>query len=179
VASFAGIFGDGLTASSKSFRASAQGVHVRGFLSLAGHPTKAHQYLFVNGHHIAKSELYEVVGEAYMVANVFGREIGDDEESAARGEMALQNSGKKESAKSKSCFPVFVLHLEMPRSDVDHSLEPLKNSVMFKVSGSPVSHLHWGQALIATSVGCYIGSKCSRKRGEECSPIRGGFIAEI
>lgn len=69
-----------------------------------------------------------------MTANVFGREIGADEESAARGEMALQKSGKKGTLRAKSCFPVFVLHLEMSRSEVDHSLEPLKNSVMFKVS---------------------------------------------
>ena len=134
LSTFASLFGEDLTASSKSFRASAQGVHVRGFLSLKGYPTKAYQYLFVNGHSLAKSELCKVIEDAYTAANVFAQEAGDDEVDADRGEMALQKSGKKGFTRTRTCHPVFVLHLQLPKSEVDHSLTPLKNSVMFKVS---------------------------------------------
>lgn len=133
LATFASLFGDGLTVSSKSFRASAQGVHVRGFLGFTGFPTKAHQYIFVNGHLIAKSELCDVVADAYTAANVFAQEVTDDGDGADRGEMILQKSGKKGSTRTRTCHPVFLLHFELPKSEVDHSLESLKNSVMFKV----------------------------------------------
>lgn len=172
LATFANLFGDGLTVSSKSFRASAQGVHVRGFLSFTGYPTKAHQYIFVNGHLIANSELCDVIADAYTAANVLAQEVADDEDGADRGEKTLQKSGKMGSTRTRACHPVFLLHLELPKSKTDHSLEPLKNSVMFKVGPGFIPSTCLDEVLIRYLAGCQIGTKYFGERCAKCSTIR-------
>lgn len=120
-----------------------------------------------------------MVVQACTTANVFGQEIADEEDAVVRGEMALQKSGKKGSTmRSGTCHPVFLLHLELARSEVDHSLEPLKNSVMFKASRES-DIMFRVEALIHTRLERRPGSKCSEKCGEERSPISGIHAAQI
>jgi DNA mismatch repair ATPase MutL len=125
VMAFSNIFGSSLTASTKSFRASARGIHLRGFVSFTGHPTKTHQYLFVNGHRIAQSGIMDVVREVYRIANVLAQEM-DEEEIGPRG-------GKKVVTKTQNLHPVFLLHLSLPEDEMDLGMEPLKSIVLFKV----------------------------------------------
>lgn len=129
VVTFSNIFGSSLTASSKSFRASARGIYLRGFVGFTGHPTKTHQYLFVNGHRITQSGVLDVVREAYRSANVLAQEM-DEEEIGPRG-------GKKVVTKTQNLHPVFLLHLSLSKDELDLGLEPMKNIVLFKVGRFP------------------------------------------
>ncbi|KAJ9094452.1 hypothetical protein QFC21_005991 [Naganishia friedmannii] len=117
---FAALFGAALTESSKSFRASSHGIQVRGFISFTGHPTRAHQYVFVKGCCMEQSELVEVVEGIYKRYGVLVSE--EDEEGrhgAARGE-----GGK---GAQRSMKPVFLLHLIVPASETDAGLGPLND----------------------------------------------------
>lgn len=125
-ATFGNVFGTAHTVSSKSFRAAALGIHLRGLISFTGHPTKAHQYVFVNGHRITRTGICGVIREAYKSANVLAEEM-DEEEAEQR------RTGNRGSTRLHSLHPVFLLHLKLPREDLDHGLEPLKHSVLFKV----------------------------------------------
>lgn len=157
VMTFASIYGSSLTASSKSFRASARGIHLRGFLGFTGHPNKTHQYLFVNGHRIDQSGIMDVVREVYRNANVLTRDMDDEEEIGPRG-------GKRVVTKSYSLHPVFLLHLSLPRDEVDLGLEPLKSIVLFKVGHFPRLSIH----SLKPSAGRSVGSKGRQKHREEC-----------
>lgn len=67
-----------------------------------------------------------MVREVYRSANVLAQEMDDEEENHQRG----ANRGV---TKPHSLHAVFLLHIKLPGEEVDHGLEPLKSSVLFRV----------------------------------------------
>lgn len=135
---FATLFGGALTESARSFRASSHGIQVRGFISFTadGHPTRAHQYVFVNGRYVEQSDLAEVVEDMFKKYRVFDSEEEEDDgrrSVAARGDRA---GGK---GVGRSVKPVFLLHLTVPTSETDGT-SSLKDVPISKVRCHPVYH---------------------------------------
>jgi hypothetical protein len=69
--------------------------------------------------------------------------------------------------------PVFLLHIRLPKQEIDHGLEPLKSSVLFKVRPVSSSSPHGIGAHSMVPVGRGLGTKGSQKRSEECLKICG------
>lgn len=104
---FSALFGAALIENSKSFRASSHGIQVRGFISFTGHPTRAHQYVFVNGCYIEQSELGTVVQDIFKKYGIL-----DSEEDEGGRYGVMRGDGVRSAGKILK--PVFLLHLTVP-----------------------------------------------------------------
>ncbi|KAJ9104252.1 hypothetical protein QFC19_004069 [Naganishia cerealis] len=129
VETFARLFGLALTETAKSFRASSQGIQIRGFVSFVGHPTRAHQYIFINGNHVEILEMRELVEDIFKSHGILDSQEDDKYECGLEGRDRGKLSGK---ISRQSMKPVFLLHLMLPKSELIHGLRPLGDSSHLK-----------------------------------------------
>ncbi|KAJ7044715.1 hypothetical protein C8F04DRAFT_1069288 [Mycena alexandri] len=109
-------------------------LRLKGFISLDGAYSKAHQFIYINRHPISFCELHHAI-DSRFASSSFGKHAFDDS-----GETSVRSTVRRSPRKTEK-KPVYVLDLSVPPQQIDNCLEPAKAAVHLRNKGTVVTLL--------------------------------------
>ncbi|BEI84001.1 hypothetical protein CcaverHIS002_0406050 [Cutaneotrichosporon cavernicola] len=122
---FRGIYGHASVERVLKIRVSSGDRRMDGFISLEGAFTKAHQHLYINGYSVASSELRKLIERRFAASQFSALSNNLDDGSAAP-------TKKRPSPRRLERFPVYVLNISLPSSEVDAAYDARKSTIGYK-----------------------------------------------
>ncbi|KZW04185.1 hypothetical protein EXIGLDRAFT_737842 [Exidia glandulosa HHB12029] len=123
---FRRIYGRALAENVEEINVGAEGLRLKGFISLDGAPSKSHQFMFVNNHPVSSSELSKTVDTTFA-HSTFAKHAYEES-----GKFTPEKPHQRRSPRKQEKHPVYVLNLTMPSTAFDNCLEPSKSVMSFK-----------------------------------------------
>ncbi|BEJ14983.1 hypothetical protein CspHIS471_0407500 [Cutaneotrichosporon sp. HIS471] len=125
---FRGIYGHASVERVQKIRVSSGDRRMDGFISLEGAFTKAHQHLYINGYSVASSELRKLIERRFAGSQFAAMSNNLTDDSAAP-------TKKRPSPRRLERFPVYVLNISLPSSEVDAAYDARKSTIGYKEPG--------------------------------------------
>ncbi|WVO14449.1 hypothetical protein L204_102083 [Cryptococcus depauperatus] len=119
------LYGSALVRHVQNVRVTSGDRRVDGFISVYGDISKTHQYLFINGHHIDRGDLHELIARQFAKSKFTIFALSGEHEEAGY-------TASKRSPRRLERHPVYVLNVTLPFSELDMSYEPKKRTVGYK-----------------------------------------------
>ncbi|KAJ7741084.1 hypothetical protein B0H16DRAFT_1565880 [Mycena metata] len=141
-------------------------LRLKGFISLDGAYSKAHQSIYINRHPISFCELHQTI-DSRFASSSFGKHAFDDS-----GETSVRSTVRRSPRKTEK-KPVYVLDISVPPQQIDNCLEPAKAAVHLRNKGTVMTLLastiqgflvRHGFAVEPKATGRHLGSPSPRKR---------------
>ncbi|KAF4619993.1 hypothetical protein D9613_005289 [Agrocybe pediades] len=127
---FRHLFGSALVEHIEDIHEIEESLTMEGFISLSGAPSKLYQFLYINRHPVAVSDLNRTI-EAQFASSSFGKNALDEGGKSDMPHSTIRRSPRKSEKK-----PVYVLNIIVPPTDVDNYLDPNKSVVQFRDKSS-------------------------------------------
>ncbi|KAH7105604.1 hypothetical protein BKA62DRAFT_690292 [Auriculariales sp. MPI-PUGE-AT-0066] len=126
LATFRRLYGRALAEEIEEINVGADGMRIKGFVSLHGAASKMHQFLYVNRHPADVPDLARSI-DGVFARSTFGKHAFEDE-----GKYTPERPEQRRSPRKLEKHPIFVLDISVPPTDVDNCLEPAKLTIKFK-----------------------------------------------
>ncbi|GMK53822.1 hypothetical protein CspeluHIS016_0104080 [Cutaneotrichosporon spelunceum] len=122
---FRGMYGHASVERVQKIRVSSGDWRVDGFISLEGAFTRTHQHLYINGYSVDSSELRKLIERRFAASqfSAMSNSLTDESEAPTK---------KRSSPRRLERFPVYVLNITLPSSDVDAAY---KSTIGYKEPG--------------------------------------------
>ncbi|EMD40424.1 hypothetical protein CERSUDRAFT_130259 [Gelatoporia subvermispora B] len=134
LSSFRNLYGRALAEHMQEFDESWNDMRLQGFISLEGALSKAYQFLYVNRHLMATSDLHRLIDQRFS-NSTFSKHSYDE-----AGEMSSRSESRRSPRKTEK-KPVYVLNLLINPQQLDNCLEPAKSEVQLRDPGAASAFL--------------------------------------